>query len=99
MVFQLLQNMASGHIKGTGHVFYMVTPNHATESLQNDTSISMGLQFEPPTHIFCKSESPGSLAQRATLKASVSNFDQNFNIHTLRCDIHDEQVHRLASSP
>ncbi len=29
------------------------------------------------------------------LKASISNFDQNFNIHTPRCDflhIHDEQV-------
>ncbi len=33
------------------------------------------------------------------LKSSVCNFYQNFNIHTLRCDIHDEQVHRLASSP
>ncbi len=35
------------------------------------------------------------------LKASVCNFYQNFNIHTLRCDfyIHDEQVHRLASLP
>ena len=37
MVFQLLQNMACGHIKGTGHVFYMATPSHATESLANPT--------------------------------------------------------------
>ncbi len=30
------QNMASGHVKvkkGTGHVFYMATPSHATESV------------------------------------------------------------------
>ena len=36
------------------------------------------------------------------LKTSVSNFYQNFNIHILRYGflyIHDEQVHRLASSP
>ncbi len=36
MAFQLLQNMASGHVKvkkGTGHVFYMATPSHATESV------------------------------------------------------------------
>ncbi len=36
------------------------------------------------------------------VKASVCNFYHNFNIHTLRCDllyIHDEKVHRLASSP
>ncbi len=36
------------------------------------------------------------------LKTSVCNFYQNFNIHALRCDflyIHDDQVHRLASSP
>ncbi len=35
MAFQLLQNMASGHVKvkkGTGHVFYIATPSHATES-------------------------------------------------------------------
>ncbi len=34
MAFQLLQNMASGHVKlkkGTGHVFYVATPSHATE--------------------------------------------------------------------
>ena len=33
MAFQLLQNMASGRVnvkKETGHVFYMVTPSHAT---------------------------------------------------------------------
>ncbi len=33
MAFQLLQNMGSGHIKvkkGTGYVFYMATPSHAT---------------------------------------------------------------------
>ena len=32
----VLQNMASGHIKvkkGIGHVFYMATPSHATESV------------------------------------------------------------------
>ena len=36
MACQLLQNMTSGHIKvqkGTGHVFYMATPSHATESV------------------------------------------------------------------
>ncbi len=36
MVCQLLQNMTSGHIKvkiGTGHVFYMATPSHTTESV------------------------------------------------------------------
>ncbi len=36
MACQLLQYMASGHIKvkkGTGHVFYMATPSHATESV------------------------------------------------------------------
>ncbi len=36
MAFQLLQNMTSGHVKvkkGTGHVFYMATPSHATESV------------------------------------------------------------------
>ncbi len=36
LAFQLLQNMASIHIqvrKGTCHVFYMVTPSHATESV------------------------------------------------------------------
>ena len=36
MAFQLLQNMASGHVKvkkGTGLVFYMATPSHATESV------------------------------------------------------------------
>ena len=36
MACQLLQNMASGHIKvkkGTGYVFYMATPSHATESV------------------------------------------------------------------
>ncbi len=35
MAFQLLQNMASGHVKvqkGTGQVFYMATPSHTTES-------------------------------------------------------------------
>ena len=35
MPCQLLQSMTSGHIKvikGTGHVFYMATPCHATES-------------------------------------------------------------------
>ncbi len=38
MAFQLLQNMASGHVKvkkRTDHVFYMVTPSHATESVSN----------------------------------------------------------------
>ncbi len=29
----MLQNMASGHVKATGHVFYMATPSHATESV------------------------------------------------------------------
>ncbi len=36
MAFKLLQNMASGHVKvkkGTGHVIYMATPSHATESV------------------------------------------------------------------
>ena len=36
MAFQLLQNIVSGHVKvkkGTGHVFYMATPSHATESV------------------------------------------------------------------
>ncbi len=36
MAFQLLQNMASGHIKvkkGTGYVFYMATPSNSTESV------------------------------------------------------------------
>ncbi len=36
MEFQLLQNMASGHVKvkkGTGHVIYTATPSHATESV------------------------------------------------------------------
>ncbi len=36
MTFQLLQNMTSGHIqvkKGTGHAFYLATPRHATESV------------------------------------------------------------------
>ena len=33
MAFQLLQNMASGHIKvKKSDVFYMATPGHATES-------------------------------------------------------------------
>ncbi len=36
MTFQLLQNKASDHIKvkkGTGHVFYLATPSHGTESV------------------------------------------------------------------
>ncbi len=36
MAFQLLQNMASGHVKvkkGTGQIFYEATPSHATESV------------------------------------------------------------------
>ncbi len=36
MACQLLQNMTIGHIKvkkGTGHVFYMATPSHASESV------------------------------------------------------------------
>ncbi len=36
MACQPLQNMASGHLKvkkGTGHVFYMATPSHATDSI------------------------------------------------------------------
>ncbi len=36
MAFRLLQNMASGHVKvkkGTGHVLYMATLSHATESV------------------------------------------------------------------
>ena len=36
MACQLLQNMASGHIKvrkGTGHVFDMASPSNATESV------------------------------------------------------------------
>ncbi len=37
MACQLLQNMTSDHIKvkkkRTGHVFYMATPSHATESV------------------------------------------------------------------
>ena len=36
MAFQLLQRISSGHVnvkKGTGHVFYMATPSHATESV------------------------------------------------------------------
>ena len=36
MAFQLFQNIASGHIKvkkRTGHVFYVPTPSHATESV------------------------------------------------------------------
>ena len=35
MEIQLLQNMASGHLKVkkvTGHVLYMATPSHAIES-------------------------------------------------------------------
>ncbi len=38
-ITELLQNMASGHIKVKkglamyGHVFYMATPSHATESI------------------------------------------------------------------
>ncbi len=42
MAVQLLQNMASGHVKvkkGTGHVFYMATPSHATESVSSCASI------------------------------------------------------------
>ena len=42
MAFQLLQNMASGNVKvkkGTGHVFYMTTPSHATESVRNGYTI------------------------------------------------------------
>ena len=38
MAFQLLQNMASDHVKvkkGTGHQFYMATPSHAIESVLN----------------------------------------------------------------
>ncbi len=38
MAFQLLQNMASGHVKvkkGTSHVFYMATPRHASESVEH----------------------------------------------------------------
>ena len=40
--FQLLQNMVSGHVKvrkGTGHVFYMVTPCHSTESVSTVFSL------------------------------------------------------------
>ncbi len=36
VAFQLLQNIMSGHVKvrkGTGHVFYMATPSHDTESI------------------------------------------------------------------
>ena len=37
MACQLVQNMASGHIKvkkkGTGHIFYMATPSHANKSV------------------------------------------------------------------
>ncbi len=35
MAFQLLQNSASDHVKvkrGTGHVIYVATPSHSTES-------------------------------------------------------------------
>ncbi len=45
---------------------------------------------------------PQNIAIQKPKKACVCNFYQNFNIHTLRCDflyIHDDQVHRLASSP
>ncbi len=48
MVFQLLPNMASGHVKvkeGTGHVFYTATPSHATESVDwfdNQVGKSLG---------------------------------------------------------
>ena len=38
--FQPLQNMVSGHVKvrkGTGHVFYMFTPSHASESVSEVT--------------------------------------------------------------
>ncbi len=49
MAFQLLQNMASGHVKvkkGTGLVFYMATPSHANErvvllELLHETLISV----------------------------------------------------------
>ncbi len=47
MAFQLLQNMASGHVtvkKGTGHVFYMATPSHATESVYPPVSEVEGIK-------------------------------------------------------
>ena len=45
--FKLLQNMANGHIKvkkGTGQVFYMTTPSHATESVRGGYPISSSLK-------------------------------------------------------
>ncbi len=44
MAFQLLQSMASGHVKvkkGTGHVFYMATPSHATGSVHVPVKLSL----------------------------------------------------------
>ena len=47
MTFQLLQNMASGHIKvkkirkWTDHVFYMVTPSHTTACIESVPKIQI----------------------------------------------------------
>ncbi len=48
---EVLQNMASGHIKvkkGSGYVFYMGTPSHATESVQED------FRVEPSAYFVCR---------------------------------------------
>ena len=47
MAFQLLQNMASGHIKvekGTRHVFYMATPSHANENVDMEMAILFSMR-------------------------------------------------------
>ena len=47
-LYMAFQNMTSGHVKGkkgTGHVFYMATPSHATESVKGELSVGCRLEM------------------------------------------------------
>ncbi len=97
MAFQLLQNMASGHVKvkkGTGHIFYMITPSHANESEPlhwsgNSKQLSGGgmEKFTDPMrspiyflHVFHFSFS----------RTTTYIYTNHFKVDAQACSIHDE---------